>query len=55
MPAPGSDRATYIRRAKFDLLGLPPTPEEIDSFVADESPDAFERLIDRLLASLDDK
>ncbi len=50
-PSPPADRATYIRRASFDLLGLPPTPEEIDDFVQDTSPDAYEKLIDRLLAS----
>jgi mono/diheme cytochrome c family protein len=50
-PAPPADRLTLIRRATFDLLGLPPTPEEIDTFLADPSPSAFESLIDRLLAS----
>lgn len=50
-PAPEADRATYLRRAKFDLLGLPPDPDEIDAFVNDQSPDAYARLIDRLLAS----
>ncbi len=50
-PSPPADRATYIRRATFDLLGLPPTPQEIDAFVADPAPDAYEKLIDRLLAS----
>ncbi len=50
-PAPEADRITYLRRAKFDLLGLPPAPEEIDAFLADTSPDACEKLIDRLLAS----
>jgi hypothetical protein len=50
-PAPEADRETLIRRATFDLTGLPPTIEEIDAFAADESPDAYERLIDRLLAS----
>ncbi len=50
-PAPEADRATLIRRATFDLLGLPPTVAEIRAFVADESPDAYEKLIDRLLAS----
>lgn len=50
-PSPPADRRTYIRRATFDLLGLPPTPEEIDHFVHDASPDAYEKLIDRLLAS----
>jgi hypothetical protein len=46
-----SDRRTLIRRITFDLTGLPPTPDEIDSFVDDNSPDAYERLVDRLLAS----
>lgn len=46
-----ADRITFIRRATFDLLGLPPTPEEVDEFLADEQPDAFERLVDRLLSS----
>jgi mono/diheme cytochrome c family protein len=50
-PAPETDRRTLIRRLSFDLLGLPPSPEEVESFVADESPDAYERLVDRLLAS----
>src|SRR5262249_20324693 len=50
-PAPPVDRAAFIRRATLDLHGLPPTPEEIDAFVQDPAPDAFERLIHRLLAS----
>ena len=50
-PAPEADRATLIRRVTYDLTGLPPTPEEIDAFVADKSPDAWEKLVDRLLAS----
>jgi hypothetical protein len=50
-PAPAADRRTLIRRATFDLIGLPPTPEEIDAFLADDSPRAFERVVDRLLAS----
>jgi len=50
-PAPEADRVTLIRRATFDLTGLPPTPEEIDNFVADSSPDAFGKLIDRLQQS----
>lgn len=50
-PAPAADRATLIRRATFDLIGLPPTPAEIDAFVADKSPNAFEKVLDRLLAS----
>ncbi len=50
-PAPPADRPTFIRRLSYDLTGLPPTPEEIDAFIADRSPDAFERLTERLLAS----
>ncbi len=49
--APRADKRTLIRRAYFDLIGLPPTAEEIEAFVKDESPDAWEKLIDRLLAS----
>jgi mono/diheme cytochrome c family protein len=51
--SPEADRATLIRRASFDLLGLPPTPEEVAAFVADKSPSAYERMIDRLLESPD--
>ncbi|MDX1948420.1 MAG: DUF1549 domain-containing protein, partial [Pirellulaceae bacterium] len=51
IPAPEADRATLIRRVTWDLIGLPPTPAEIDSFLADQRPDAYERLVDRLLAS----
>ncbi len=50
-PAPEADKPTLIRRATFDLTGLPPTLEEVDAFNADDAPDAYERLIDRLLAS----
>jgi mono/diheme cytochrome c family protein len=50
-PAPSADKQTLIRRATFDLTGLPPTPAEIDAFIADKSPKAFEKVIDRLLAS----
>ncbi len=50
-PNPDVDRATLLRRAYFDLIGLPPTPEQIDDFVKDSSPDAFARVVDRLLAS----
>jgi len=50
-PNPLADRRTLIRRATFDLIGLPPTPEEIDAFVADKDPQAYEKLLDRLLAS----
>jgi hypothetical protein len=49
--APRADRYTLVRRAYLDLLGLPPTPAQVDAFVADRSPDAWERLIDSLLAS----
>ena len=50
-PAPPAGRATLARRAYFDLLGLPPTPAEVDAFVNDPSPNAFAALIDRLLTS----
>ena len=50
-PAPPADKRTLLRRATFDLTGLPPTPGEIAAFLADESPDAFAKVIDRLLAS----
>jgi hypothetical protein len=50
-PAPPADKRTLIRRASFDLIGLPPAPEEVGEFVADDSPDAFAKVVDRLLAS----
>ncbi|QGJ70792.1 Planctomycete cytochrome C [Planctomycetales bacterium 10988] len=50
-PAPVAEKLTLLRRAKYDLTGLPPTPEEMEEFLADDSDDAYERLIDRLLAS----
>ena len=50
-PVEAADRRTLIRRATFDLIGLPPTPAEVDAFVRDDSPDAFSRVVDRLLAS----
>ena len=49
--APRADRHVLVRRAYLDALGLPPTPEQVDAFVSDRSPDAWERLIDGLLAS----
>jgi cytochrome c553 len=50
-PRPDADRATLVRRVTFDLIGLPPTPDEVAAFVKDESADAFEKVADRLLAS----
>ncbi len=50
-PAPPADRRTLIRRAYFDLIGLPPKPEEVAAFLADKSPNAFAKVVDRLLAS----
>jgi mono/diheme cytochrome c family protein len=50
-PVPAADKRTLIRRATFDLIGLPPAPEAIDAFVADQSPEAFSRVVDGLLAS----
>jgi hypothetical protein len=49
--APDADRVTLIRRVYIDLLGLPPSPEEVDAFLSDKNEDAYERLVDRLLAS----
>jgi hypothetical protein len=51
MPAPEAERERLIRRLSFDLTGLPPSVAEIDAFLADRAPDAFDRLVDRLLAS----
>ncbi|EMI16403.1 protein containing DUF1549 [Rhodopirellula maiorica SM1] len=50
-PNPPADKRTLLRRATFDLVGLPPTPEEIDAFLADDSHDAFANVVDRLLTS----
>ena len=50
-PAPPANRETLLRRLTQDLTGLPPTPEEIDAFLADQKPGAYERVVDRLLAS----
>jgi mono/diheme cytochrome c family protein len=50
-PSPAADRRVLIRRLYFDLIGLPPTPAEIESFLASKNPDAYEQLVDQLLAS----
>ncbi len=50
-PSPQADRHALIRRVSLDLTGLPPTPSEVEQFVKDKSPDAFEKVVDRLLAS----
>lgn len=50
-PAPRADRATLIRRLSYDLTGLPPEPDAVDAFVNDDRPDAWQRLVDRMLAS----
>jgi hypothetical protein len=50
-PAGRADKRTLIRRATFDLIGLPPTPEQVDAFLTDQSPDALAKVVDRLLAS----
>ncbi len=50
-PSPAADRRTLLRRVSYDLTGLPPTPDEVDAFLKDESPDAWARVVDRLLAS----
>ncbi len=52
-PAAEADRSTFLRRVTLDLTGLPPTPEEIDGFLADTSPDAYEKVVDRLLSGVD--
>ena len=51
LPAPEADRVTLLRRLSFDLLGLPPSPQQVDLFLSDTSPGAYDRLVDRLLAS----
>jgi hypothetical protein len=50
-PSAPADRRTLIRRVTYDLTGLPPTPEEVSAYIADSSSSAYERLVDRLLAS----
>jgi len=50
-PSPEADKATLIRRVYLDLIGLPPTPQAVDAFLADKRPDAYERVVDQLLAS----
>src|SRR5262249_3158987 len=50
-PSAPADKRALMRRATFDLIGLPPTPEEVDAFVADTSADAFAKVVDRLLKS----
>jgi hypothetical protein len=50
-PSPEADRPTLIKRVHYDLLGLPPTPAEVDAFLTDTAPDAYEKIVDRALAS----
>ena len=50
-PAPEAAKETWLRRVRFDLTGLPPSPEEIDAFLSDDAPSAYEKVVDRLLAS----
>src|SRR2546423_9308208 len=50
-PAPPADRRTLIRRAYLDLIGLPPTPGEVEAFIVDRSPEAFAKVVDHLLDS----
>ncbi|MGI9243199.1 MAG: DUF1553 domain-containing protein, partial [Verrucomicrobiales bacterium] len=52
-PSPAVDRTTLIRRATLDLIGLPPTPSQVDAYLKDEAPGAYERLVDRLMSTRD--
>ena len=52
-PAEAADKSTLVRRVTFDLTGLPPTPEDLEAFLKDDSPNAYEKVVDRLLASPD--
>lgn len=50
-PSPPAEKSVWLRRATYGLIGLPPTPEELDAFLSDDAPDAYARVVDRLLAS----
>src|SRR5207302_6875498 len=50
-PSPEADKPTLLRRLYLDLTGLPPTPQDVDAFLGDKSPDAYEKQVDKLLAS----
>src|SRR5262249_7810253 len=50
-PSPEADRAALLRRVSLDVIGLPPTPAEVEALLADQAPDGYQRLVDRLLAS----
>ena len=51
-PAPPAKKTSLLRRAYYDLIGLPPSPKQVQSFLDDKSPDAFEKVVDELLRSL---
>ena len=50
-PSPEADKRTLIRRVTLDLTGIPPTPQEVDVYLSDQSPNAYEKVVDRLLKS----